>query len=132
QWVSLYNPSRILKEKSNNSRSSENKKKQENNNNKKESASTTTKNKDTKIKVTSIQNLEIEQGIVEESDKIAAYKDSDNQLHEYSAVCTHLGCTVVWNNLEKSFDCPCHGSRFSAVTGKVINGPANSELEKKN
>ena len=59
------------------------------------------------------------------------YKDSKNKLHRYSAVCTHLGCTVVWNNSEKSFDCPCHGSRFSAITGEVINGPANNKLEKK-
>ena len=47
----------------------------------------------------------------------------------YSAVCTHLGCTVTWNALEKSFDCPCHGSRFSGPTGKVINGPANDAIE---
>lgn len=136
RWISLYNPSRIPKEKSNNSGSSENEneneKKQESNNNKKElSTSSLSQNKDTKIKMTSIQDLDIEQGIVQEVDKIAAYKDSNNQIHEYSAVCTHLGCTVVWNNLEKSFDCPCHGSRFSSITGKVINGPANSELEKK-
>jgi len=132
RWVSLYNPSRIIKEKSNDSRSSENKKKEGNNNNKNESSiSSSTKNKDNKIKTTSIKNLDIGQGKVEEVNKIAAYKDSNNQLHEYSAVCTHLGCTVVWNNLEKSFDCPCHGSRFSAITGKVIAGPANDALRKK-
>jgi len=49
----------------------------------------------------------------------------------FSAVCTHLRCTVTWNGFEKSFDCPCHGSRFSN-RGKVINGPANSNLEQKN
>ncbi len=133
-WVSLYNPSRVPREKSNNS-SSENKDKQkeENNNSKKESSlSSLSKNKDTKIKKkTSIQDLDIEQGIVLEEEKIAVYKDSNNDVHRYSAVCTHLGCTVVWNNLEKSFDCPCHGSRFSAITGKAINGPANNELDKK-
>ena len=90
-------------------------------------------NKDTEIKkkMISLQDLDIEQGIVQEEEKIAAYKDSNNKLHRYSAVCTHLGCTIVWNNLEKSFDCPCHGSRFSAITGKAINGPANNELDKK-
>lgn len=43
---------------------------------------------------------------------IAVYKD-ENELHPYSAVCTHMRCTVTWNPMEKSFDCPCHGSRFS-------------------
>ncbi|HEX2407865.1 MAG TPA: FAD-dependent oxidoreductase, partial [Nitrososphaeraceae archaeon] len=131
-WISLYNPSRVPREKSDNSQSSnkDKKKEEENNNNKKESSSM---NKDTEIKkkMISLQDLDIEQGIVQEEEKIAAYKDSNNKLHRYSAVCTHLGCTVVWNNLEKSFDCPCHGSRFSAITGKAINGPANNELDKK-
>lgn len=74
------------------------------------------------------KNLKEKQGIVLEEEKIAAYKDPKGQLHTYSAVCTHLGCTVTWNNSEKSFDCPCHGSRFSS-SGTVINGPANTGLE---
>lgn len=57
--------------------------------------------------------------------------DEHGKLHTYSAVCTHLGCTVKLNPLEESFDCPCHGSRFSALTGQVINGPANNPLEVK-
>ena len=126
-WVSLYNPSRVPREKL---QGSENKKKDENNNNNKKESSLS-KNKDNKLKKTSLQDLDIEQGIVQEEEKIAAYKDSNNKLHRYSAVCTHLGCTVVWNNSEKSFDCPCHGSRFSAITGEVINGPANNKLDKK-
>jgi glycine/D-amino acid oxidase-like deaminating enzyme/nitrite reductase/ring-hydroxylating ferredoxin subunit len=125
-WVSLYNPSRVPREKTNNSQIS-NKKKEENNN-KKESSS---KSKDTEIKKTYLHDLEIDQGRVQEEEKIAEYKDSNSKVHRYSAVCTHLGCTVVWNNLEKSFDCPCHGSRFSANTGKPINGPANNKLDKK-
>jgi glycine/D-amino acid oxidase-like deaminating enzyme/nitrite reductase/ring-hydroxylating ferredoxin subunit len=71
------------------------------------------------------------QGTVLEDNKIAVYKDKTGNLHTYSAVCTHLGCNVSWNRLEKSFDCPCHGSRFSG-RGKVINGPANADLEPKN
>ena len=131
-WVSLYNPSRVPKEKSTNSQSLENKNKKEekNDNSSKKEPSSTSKNKATKLKKTP-KNLGIEQGLVQEEEKIAVYKDSNNELHRYSAVCTHLGCTVVWNNSEKSFDCPCHGSRFSAITGKSINGPANKELEKK-
>src|SRR5215211_2473900 len=80
--------------------------------------------------ISSLENLKERQGIVLEEKKIAAYKDHKGQLHTYSAVCTHLGCIVTWNNSEKSFDCPCHGSRFS-LTGNVINGPANTALENK-
>jgi glycine/D-amino acid oxidase-like deaminating enzyme/nitrite reductase/ring-hydroxylating ferredoxin subunit len=76
-------------------------------------------------------SLSSEQGTVLEDKKITVYKDKTGNSHTYSAVCTHLGCTVAWNSLEKSFDCPCHGSRFSN-RGKVINGPANANLEHKN
>jgi glycine/D-amino acid oxidase-like deaminating enzyme/nitrite reductase/ring-hydroxylating ferredoxin subunit len=78
----------------------------------------------------SFENLDESQGVILEDKKIAVYKDHRGQLHTYSAVCTHLGCIVTWNNLEKSFDCPCHGSRFSPA-GNVINGPANTALENK-
>lgn len=60
--------------------------------------------------------------------KIAVYKSMEGKLHAFSAVCPHLGCYVRWNGDEKTFDCPCHGSRFSC-TGEVINGPAVSPLE---
>ena len=59
--------------------------------------------------------------------KIAVYRDEENILHTYSAVCPHLGCVVKWNGDEKSFDCPCHGSRFSC-NGTVINGPSKKDL----
>ena len=54
----------------------------------------------------------------------AAYRDEHGALHEHSAVCTHLGCIVAWNATERSWDCPCHGSRFDSVDGHVLNGPA--------
>jgi glycine/D-amino acid oxidase-like deaminating enzyme/nitrite reductase/ring-hydroxylating ferredoxin subunit len=60
--------------------------------------------------------------------KIAAYRDDTGELHEMSAVCRHLGCIVDWNSFEKTWDCPCHGSRYDAL-GHVIMGPANSDLE---
>jgi glycine/D-amino acid oxidase-like deaminating enzyme/nitrite reductase/ring-hydroxylating ferredoxin subunit len=59
--------------------------------------------------------------------KIAAFRDHDGMLHEYSAVCPHLGCIVQFNAVEKSWDCPCHGSRFDRY-GRVIVGPANRDL----
>lgn len=59
--------------------------------------------------------------------KIAAYRDESGKVHEHSAICRHLGCVVDWNSLEKTWDCPCHGSRYDAL-GKVIQGPANSDL----
>ncbi len=59
--------------------------------------------------------------------KIAAYKDDAGEVHELLAVCRHLGCIVDWNSLEKTWDCPCHGSRYDAL-GRVIMGPANKDL----
>ena len=62
--------------------------------------------------------------------KLALYRDQAGQVHSFSAVCPHLGCIVQWNPLEKSWDCPCHGSRFDAL-GQVITGPAISPLSEK-
>jgi glycine/D-amino acid oxidase-like deaminating enzyme/nitrite reductase/ring-hydroxylating ferredoxin subunit len=59
--------------------------------------------------------------------KVACYRDDSGRLHEHSAVCPHLGGIVHWNSLEKSWDCPAHGSRFD-VNGCVLNGPANAGL----
>lgn len=61
--------------------------------------------------------------------KVAVYRDSGGQLHERSAICPHLGCIVAWNGSEKTWDCPCHGSRFGKL-GEPISGPANSELSR--
>ena len=60
--------------------------------------------------------------------KIATYRDEDGTVHHCSAVCTHLKCIVEWNSAEKSWDCPCHGSRFDPY-GKVLNGPAVKDLD---
>jgi Rieske Fe-S protein len=59
--------------------------------------------------------------------KIAVYRDETGSLHRRSAVCPHLGCIVAWNDAEKTWDCPCHGSRFDRF-GEQINGPANRPL----
>lgn len=59
--------------------------------------------------------------------KLAVYRDDASRLHVRSAVCTHLGCVVAWNPAEKSWDCPCHASRFD-VDGQVLHGPAGSPL----
>jgi len=60
---------------------------------------------------------------------VAVYRGSRGALHEMSAVCPHLGCVVQWNPAEKTWDCPCHGSRFDKL-GRVVNGPANQNLGK--
>lgn len=64
-----------------------------------------------------------------EGKKVAAYRDDAGALHCVSPVCTHMKCDVAWNNAEKTWDCPCHGSRFTP-DGEVLNGPARHPLEK--
>ena len=59
----------------------------------------------------------------------AMYKDNGGQLHAVSSTCTHVHCNVVWNNAEKTWDCPCHGSRFN-INGKVLNAPAVKDLNR--
>jgi glycine/D-amino acid oxidase-like deaminating enzyme/nitrite reductase/ring-hydroxylating ferredoxin subunit len=61
--------------------------------------------------------------------KIAAYRDERGRITLLSPVCTHLKCIVKWNDADKTWDCPCHGSRFKA-TGEVFSGPAEEPLEK--
>jgi len=59
--------------------------------------------------------------------RVAAYRDSDGTTTLRSATCTHMGCEVAWNTAERTWDCPCHGSRFKP-TGEVLAGPAESPL----
>ena len=61
--------------------------------------------------------------------RIAVHRDERGELHACSAVCPHLGCIVDWNEDERTWDCPCHGSRFDAL-GRVLHGPANRDLER--
>jgi glycine/D-amino acid oxidase-like deaminating enzyme/nitrite reductase/ring-hydroxylating ferredoxin subunit len=61
----------------------------------------------------------------------AIYRDDNGATHRLSARCTHLGCIVRWNAAERSWDCPCHGSRFAATTGEVLQGPAVNPLPRK-
>lgn len=58
-----------------------------------------------------------------------AYRDEEGTLHIVDTTCTHVGCEVEWNNGEKTWDCPCHGSRFS-FNGDVLEGPAEKPLQK--
>jgi Rieske Fe-S protein len=69
------------------------------------------------------------QGMVIERNgaKVAAYRDTTGAVTLRSAICTHMRCTVGWNTAERTWDCPCHGSRFKP-TGEVISGPAEAPL----
>jgi Rieske Fe-S protein len=60
--------------------------------------------------------------------KVAAYRDESGEMTVCSAVCTHLGCIVRWNAADRTWDCPCHGSRFK-VSGEVLGGPAEEPLK---
>ena len=63
-----------------------------------------------------------------DNEKVGIYKDKDGNVHAIKPYCTHLGCELSWNNLDKTWDCPCHGSRFN-YQGKNIYDPAIKNLE---
>jgi glycine/D-amino acid oxidase-like deaminating enzyme/nitrite reductase/ring-hydroxylating ferredoxin subunit len=70
-------------------------------------------------------------GIIEvDGEQLAVTKDEKGAVSALSAVCTHLGCIVGWNEVDRSWDCPCHGSRFD-INGRVISGPAVSPLRRR-
>lgn len=84
------------------------------------------------IKVPSAETLGNGEGALVELDgeKVAAYRDQSGALKAVSPTCTHMGCLVSFNGAEKTWDCPCHGSRFD-LDGTVIQGPAVKDLERK-
>lgn len=74
--------------------------------------------------------VEKEEGkvVIINGDKYGAYRDKDGKLYVVDITCTHLGCELKFNSFEKSWDCPCHGSRFS-YDGSILNGPALKPLK---
>ena len=63
-----------------------------------------------------------------EGHRLAIYKDEKGKVYTLNSACTHIKCEVAWNNAEKTWDCPCHGSRFS-YTGEMVTAPARKDLE---
>ena len=86
-----------------------------------------------KIDPSSISEIENDNASIMKIDgeNIGIYKDKNGKLYAVSPVCTHLGCLLTWNNIDKTWDCPCHGSRFD-YTGKNIYEPAIKDLNVKN
>jgi Rieske Fe-S protein len=78
----------------------------------------------------SVSSLKRGEGAILKVDgrRIGACRDLHGKIHTVSPVCTHMGCIVHWNQAERTWDCPCHGSRFEA-SGEVLAGPAESPLE---
>ena len=64
-----------------------------------------------------------------EGEKIGVYKDENGKIFKVKPVCTHLGCELYFNNYDKIWECPCHGSKFTK-RGFVIEGPAINDLKK--
>lgn len=83
------------------------------------------------VKPFDIENLAIDDSCITYKGRhpVGVYKDKDGKTHCVSAVCTHLGCHLRFNNMAKTWDCPCHGSRFE-IDGAVVQGPAVDALEK--
>ncbi len=64
-----------------------------------------------------------------DGERKGAYKDKQGNIHVVNTTCTHIGCEVEWNSGERTWDCPCHGSRFS-YSGDVVEGPTEKPLKK--
>jgi glycine/D-amino acid oxidase-like deaminating enzyme/nitrite reductase/ring-hydroxylating ferredoxin subunit len=78
-----------------------------------------------RAEVRSVDEIGLDEGRIMKvhGHRLAVYRDRQARLHAVSAVCTHMGCVVKFNEAERTWDCPCHGSRFS-VEGEVLDGPA--------
>lgn len=83
------------------------------------------------LQARSVEDLRPGEGatVIHKAQKAGAYKDEDGHTHVVDTTCTHLGCEVEWNQEERSWDCPCHGSRFS-YDGTVLEGPADQPLKR--
>ena len=83
-----------------------------------------------KLSNSSIENIKPDCGDIIEIDgkKVGIYRDKEKQIHAINPICTHLGCLLTWNNIDKTWDCPCHGSRYDCY-GKNLYGPAFKDLE---
>jgi Rieske Fe-S protein len=77
---------------------------------------------DVDVKCGEAQVLEVE------GNKMGVFRDDQGELHWVDTTCTHLGCELKWNDAESTWDCPCHGSRFS-YDGDVVEGPAFNQLQ---
>lgn len=73
------------------------------------------------------KDTDVEKGqgkiIKHDGKKVGAYRDEDGKLHLVNIICTHMGCNINWNPAERSWDCPCHGSRYD-IYGNILDGPA--------
>jgi Rieske Fe-S protein len=77
------------------------------------------------------RDLKADEGavVMVDGQRCGAYRDQKGKLHIVDSTCTHMGCEVEWNHGDRTWDCPCHGSRF-ATDGEVIEGPAKRPLGK--
>lgn len=95
----------------------------------KESANSLVFNK-FKVPESDLKKIQNNTGMVVEIDdqKVGIYKDSNGKIFAVKPICTHLGCLLSWNNIDKTWDCPCHGSRFD-YKGNNLYNPAIKNLE---
>ena len=82
------------------------------------------------IPIGNIEEIENDNGAIIKinGENVGIYKDTSGNVYSVKPVCSHLGCTLTWNNLDKTWDCPCHGSRFD-FKGNNLYDPANKGLE---